>query len=126
MPSNETSRATPRPAIVALAITATIAALVSTRPHLAGAPRSWSGDDLALEVVWWATLATLVWLGAIAMACAAALASGRTATALRIARWAPPFARGALGAALLGTWALAPAAAFAAPAPGSRRRSSCT
>jgi len=101
---------------------ATLAALLATRPSLgrptfAGGTASWTGDDLALACLWWAALIGSLWLAATTLACVVALARGRTRAAHRIARFAPPFVRRVLQAALVGGWALGPAAASAAPPP---------
>ena len=56
-----------------------------------------------------------LWLAATTLACVAALARGRTRAAHRIARFAPPLARRVLQAALVSSWALVPATAYAAP-----------
>jgi hypothetical protein len=88
--------------------------LVSTRPTVGGAGSS-TGDDLAITCMWWGAVIGCVWLAATTFACVAALARGRTGAAHRIARLAPPLARRMLQAALVSTWALVPAAAYAAP-----------
>jgi hypothetical protein len=102
------------------AATATVAVLLATRPaftdsRLGPGPASWSGDDLAIAVTWWGAVLASAWLAITTLACVAALARGRTRTAHRIARFAPPLARRVLQAALVSTWALVPAAAYAAP-----------
>jgi hypothetical protein len=102
------------------AATATVAVLLAARPAFTGTslgpgPASWSGDDLAIAVTWWGALLASAWLAITTLACVAALARGRTRTAHRIARFAPPLARRVLQAALVSTWALVPAAAYAAP-----------
>ena len=91
----------------------TVAALLGTRPHLAGSPGSWRGDDLAMASLWLLAVVCAAWLTISAFACAVALTSGRHAAARRIAGWAPPAARRMLQAALIGTWALVPTAAHA-------------
>jgi hypothetical protein len=88
--------------------------LVATRPTVGGAA-SWTGDDLAIVCMWWGAVVGCLWLAATTFACVAALARGRTDAAHRIARLAPPLARRMLQAALVGTWALVPAVAYAAP-----------
>ena len=95
---------------------ATVIVLVATRPTLAQAPASWSGDDLAVAILWWGAVIASVWLAITTLACVAALARGRTRSAHRVARFAPPLARRVLQTALISTWALVPAAAYAAPA----------
>jgi hypothetical protein len=102
------------------AATATVVVLLTSRPASTGStlgpsPASWSGDDLAIAVMWCGALLGSAWLAITTLACVAALARGRTRTAHRIARFAPPLARRVLHAALVGTWALVPAAAYAAP-----------
>ena len=99
---------------------ATLATLLATRPALvrptfAGGAASWTGDDLAVACLWWAALIGSLWLAATTLACVAALARGRTRAAHRIARFAPPLARRVLEAALVSSWALVPATAYAAP-----------
>jgi hypothetical protein len=88
-----------------------------TRPTPVGNPATWSGDDLAVALMWWAALIASAWLAVTTLACVVAVARGRTRTALRIARFAPPFARRLLQTALIGAWALVPTAAYAAPSP---------
>jgi hypothetical protein len=103
-----------------VAATATVAILLAARPAFTGSslgpdPASWSGDDLAIAVMWWGAVLASAWLAITTLVCVAALARGRTRTAHRIARFAPPLARRVLQAALVSTWALVPAAAYAAP-----------
>ena len=95
---------------------ATLAALLSARPHLTGAPAAWPGDDLGIAVTWLAAVIGSAWLTVTAGACLVASRRGRHAAAARIARWAPPLARGILQAALVGTWVAGPTVAHAAPA----------
>jgi nucleoid-associated protein YgaU len=90
------------------------ALLFATRPTVGGAA-SWTGDDLAIVGLWCGAVIGSLWLAATTLACVAALARGRTRAAQRMARLAPPIARRILQAALVGTWALVPAAAYAAP-----------
>jgi hypothetical protein len=102
------------------AATATVAVLLAARPAFTGSgfgpgPASWSGDDLAIAVMWSGAVLGSAWLAITTLACVAALARGRTRTAHRIARFAPPLARRVLQAALVSTWALVPAAAYATP-----------
>lgn len=96
----------------------TLTALLITRPRLAGGPASWSTDDLALECLWCAAVICSAWLTSTTVACIGALARGNPRAAHRVARWAPPLARRVLQAALISTWALVPAAAYATPATG--------
>jgi hypothetical protein len=95
--------------------TLTFGVLIATRPALEGSPGSWTGNDLAIVCLWWGAVAGSLWLAATTLACVAALARGRTRAAQRMARLAPPIVRRILQAALVGTWALVPAAAYAAP-----------
>jgi nucleoid-associated protein YgaU len=97
------------------AATAPVAVLLATRPALAPAPASWTGDDLAVALLWWGAVIASVWLAVTTLACVAALARGRTRSAHDIARLAPPIARRVLQAALVSTWALVPTAAYATP-----------
>jgi nucleoid-associated protein YgaU len=114
---------TTQPLLVLLAGSGvTLAVLLVFRTALAGptpvgSPAAWTGDELAVTGVWWAALIGSAWLAATTLACIAALAQGRTRTAHRIARFAPPLARRLLQTALIGTWALVPTAAYAAPSP---------
>jgi hypothetical protein len=112
-----TTRArTTQPMLMLLAASAlTLAALLATRPRLPGGPASWSGDDLACAGLWSAAMIASAWLAATTLACGAAVARGRTRTAHRIACCAPPLARRLLQGALVSTWALVPAVAYAAP-----------
>jgi hypothetical protein len=96
--------------------TATLAALLSARPHLAGAPTAWQSDDLGIAVTWLAAVIGSAWLALTTLACVVASTRGRHAAATRIAGWAPPLARGILQAALVGTWVVVPTVAYAAPA----------
>src|SRR5437016_1696256 len=103
-----------------VAAAATVAVLLAARPAFTGTSlengvASWSGDDLAVAVMWWGAVLGSAWLAVTTLACVAALARGRTRTAHRIARFAPPVARRVLQAALVSTWALVPAAAYATP-----------
>jgi hypothetical protein len=93
----------------------TFGVLVATRPTLGGSPGSWTGDDLAVVCMWLGAVVGSLWLAATTLACIAALVRGRTRAARRMARLAPPIARRILQAALVGTWAFVPAAAYAAP-----------
>jgi hypothetical protein len=109
-------------AALLIGATTILAALLATRPALgrptfAGGTASWTGDDLAVACLWWAALIGSLWLAATTLACIAALARGRTRAAHCIARFAPPMVRRVLQAALVGGWALVPAAAYAAPPP---------
>ncbi len=106
-------------ALILLATSATtVAVLVVDRPRLSGGVGTWGGDELALVTAWLFAVVCAAWLGAVALACLAALSRGRRGVAHRIAGWAPPVARRALQTALIGTWALAPTYAYAAaPAP---------
>jgi nucleoid-associated protein YgaU len=74
-----------------------------------------TGDDLAIVWMWWGAVFGCLWLAATTVACLGALARGRTDAAERMARLAPPLARRILQAALVSTWALVPAAAYATP-----------
>jgi hypothetical protein len=117
--TRRTRTAQPMLALFAAA-TATVAILVAARPaftgmSLASGPAAWSGDDLAIAVMWSGAVLGSAWLAITTLACVGALARGRTGTAHRIARFAPPLARRVLQAALVSTWALVPAAASAAP-----------
>ncbi len=119
--NHRTGRARTVQPLVALlgAATATAAALLATHPALAPSPASWSGDDLAVTILWWSAVIASIWLAATTLLCVAALARGRTGSAHRIARFAPPIARRALLAALISTSALAPTAAYATPSSSS-------
>lgn len=102
---------------------ATVAVLITSRPALDGStlasgPASRTGDDLAIALLWWGAVIGTAWLAVTTLAFVAALARGRTRTAHRIARFAPPLARRLLQAALVSTWALVPAAAYATPPSG--------
>jgi nucleoid-associated protein YgaU len=88
--------------------------LVATRPTV-GSAASWTGDELAIVGMWWGAVVGSLWLAATTLGCIAALARGHVDAAQRVARVAPPLARRVLQAALVGTWALVPAAAYAAP-----------
>src|SRR5579862_2313727 len=103
------------PAALFLAAALTTAALVAFRPHLAGPVPSWPGDELAIGTTWLVATAYAAWLTIVTALCLLATARGRHAFADRVARAAPPVARRVLQAALVGTWALLPAAAYAAP-----------
>jgi hypothetical protein len=98
---------------------ATLVLLIVHRPTagggLAKGTGSWTADDLVAAGLWWGAVVGSAWLAVTTVACVAALARGRTRSAHRIARFAPPIARHVLQAALVSTWALAPAAAYAAP-----------
>jgi len=99
---------------------ATLALLIVNRPTVGGAglakgPGSWTADDLAAAGLWCGAVVGSAWLAVTTLACVAALARGRTRSAHRIARFAPPVARRVIQAALVSTWALVPAAAYAAP-----------
>jgi hypothetical protein len=122
--TERTSRVRTTQLMVALlaGATATLAALLATRPALgrptfAGGTASWTGDDLAVAYLWAAASIGSLWLAATTLACVAALTRGRVRAAHRIARFAPPMARRVLQAALVSGWALVPAAASAAPSP---------
>jgi hypothetical protein len=93
-----------------------VAALVATRPHLTGAPASWSADDVAVGTAWIVTFTCAVWLAGTTVACLGALARGRPAAATRIAAFAPPIARRMLQGALVTSAVLLPTAAYATPA----------
>jgi nucleoid-associated protein YgaU len=103
-------------AVVLLAASAlTLAALLRLRPHLAGSPASWRGDELALAAAWVLGVVFASWLVLTTIACLAAMTGGRHACAARVAAWGPPVARRTLQLALAGS-ALVPSAAHAAPA----------
>jgi hypothetical protein len=93
--------------------------LLSERPHRFGPVSTWRGDDLAFGAAWAIAFVCTVWLALTTLACLAALAHGDHRAATRIAGFAPPFARRMLQAALVTSFALAPAAAHAQvpPAP---------
>ena len=59
----------------------TLGALLATRPHLSGPPRSWAGDDLAFACLWWGAALASAWLAVAALGCVAALARGHAGTA---------------------------------------------
>jgi hypothetical protein len=88
--------------------------LVATQPTV-GRAASWTGDDLAIVGMWWGAVIGCLWLAATTLVCIAALARGHADAAQRVARLAPPLARRILQSALVGTWVLVPAAAYAAP-----------
>ena len=100
--------------ILVAGVALTSGVLIATRPA-ARAPGPWRGDDLAIACMWWCAVVGCLWLAATTLACTAALARGHTTAAHRIARFAPPLARRILQTALVGTWALVPAVAYAAP-----------
>jgi hypothetical protein len=99
---------------------ATLVLLVANRPTAGGVglPKglgSWTVDDLAAAGLWLGAVVGSAWLAVTTLSCVAAVARGRTRSAHRIARFAPPVARRVLQAALVSTWALVPTAAYAAP-----------
>jgi hypothetical protein len=120
MPSDRRVRTT-QPLVMLLAgsVTTTVVLVVGrtalTGPSPMARPAAWTADDLAVAGMWWGALIASAWLAVTTLACLAALARGRTRAALRIARFAPPFARRVLQTALIGAWSLVPAAAYAAP-----------
>jgi len=100
--------------ILAASVALTSGVLIATRPA-SRAPGPWRGDDLAIACMWWCAVFGCLWLAATTLACTVALARGHTTAARRIARFAPPLARRVLQTALVGSWALVPAVAYAAP-----------
>jgi hypothetical protein len=105
----------PASALALLPATAvTVVVLLADRPHLSGSITQWRGDDLAFATTWVAAILCALWLGVTTLGCAIALGRGDRVLAQRVARWAPPIARRVLQAALIGSWALVPANAFAA------------
>src|ERR1700722_15931611 len=95
---------------------ATLAALLATRPHLAGSPVSWAGGELAYATTWLVAVGCAAWLTLVTSACAAAMAGGGSRGAQRIARWAPPVLRRILQAAIVTAGVVVPATAYALPA----------
>src|SRR4051794_14697964 len=88
--------------------------LAVTQLHVAGAPTSWRGDDLAFATAWLLAFACAAWLALTTLACVVAVARGNHRQALRIAGFAPPFARRILQAALVSAITLTPTSAHAA------------
>ena len=123
MPERADRRRRASPIVSAAAVLAgsvvAVGALLCVRPHLSGDPSSWRSDDLAFAATWLVAIACAAWLGLTTLACVAALARGRQGRAARLARFAPPFARRIVQAALVTSFVLAPSAVGADTAPAS-------
>ncbi len=88
-----------------------LVALVILRPHAAGNPLDWTGDDLALGASWIMAVGAVGWL---ALSCVVCVVARRS----RIVRVAPVFVRRFTGVAIAGAIVVTPALpAVAANAP---------
>jgi len=101
--------------LVLAASASTLVALMAARPHVAASAVLTSGDDLAFASAWVAAVGCACWLTVTTFACLVALGGGCPGVATRIARFGPPVARRLLQTALVGTFAVLPAAAYATP-----------
>ncbi len=98
-----------------VAAASTFVALMAGRPHLAPSALAGNGDDLAFATAWMFGVVCALWLTLTTLACLVALLHGRPRIAMRIAGFGPPLARRLLQTALVGTFAVMPAAAHATP-----------
>jgi hypothetical protein len=89
------------------------AMLLAARPHFSGGIAAWRGDELAIGSTWLVAIVCAAWLALTTLACLAAVAGGQHGVAADIARFAPPFTRRILPAALVSALAFAPTAAHA-------------
>jgi hypothetical protein len=84
-----------------------VLALGATRPHTLGPPATWSGEQVARLACWALLAAYATWL-TVVFAWSVVVANRGVVVAQGMTRWAPPFVRRAMRAALAGTLAVAP------------------